>query len=105
MDIQKSTQKNDSRSCMNECCSPRSRPDRHESPYTGLSLCSRETISSLLDGKVKVNQKRWPGGVIAIFINHKIINRDISVENTCLMQGFVSFDALLQGGKQSRMGT
>jgi hypothetical protein len=56
------------------------------------------------DGEVKVNQEGRRGKVIVVLVDHEIVNGDISVEEACHVQGFMSFDAALQGGKQNRSG-
>src|SRR5437660_118140 len=80
-------------------------PNCHEGPGSSPSLSARDLLSSHSDGEVKVNQERRQRvGVAGILIDHEIVDRDISVQDALLVQGLVSIDTSLQGGKQGRSG-
>ncbi|KAK4156811.1 hypothetical protein C8A00DRAFT_12332, partial [Chaetomidium leptoderma] len=56
----------------------------------------------LSNSEIKINQERIPRGVVVMFINHKIVDRDISIENARPIQGFVPINTAFERSKQRR---
>jgi hypothetical protein len=77
-------------------------PDCHESLGACLSLGSSRIPN--FDNVVKIDQRRRPGGVTVILIDHEIFDGDVSVEDIYLVQGLMAFDTSVHGGKESRTG-
>ncbi len=58
-----------------------------------VSAVGAGAISFLSDSEIEINQERTPRRrVVAILIHHKIIDRNVSMEEAGVEQGFVSFN-------------
>jgi len=55
------------------------RPDCHERPRASLAFYSRSAISLLSDSEVQINQKQKPEKIVIVLVNHKIVDRNISM--------------------------
>lgn len=51
----------------------------HKSPGPRLTSRSRRPFSLLLDGKVQVNQKRWPGSVFFVIVDNQIASGNVTL--------------------------
>jgi hypothetical protein len=58
---------------------PQKKTNSHKSPGPRLTSRSRRPFSLLLDGKVQVNQKRWPGSVFFVIVDNQIASGDVTL--------------------------
>lgn len=75
---------------MAECFSPRSAPIAMNALVPVMPRAP-DGSCRFSDPKIEVNQKSWPRWIAQFLVHHGIACRNITLEDTCLVQRFITY--------------